>query len=154
MPGTFRLPAGTVVVTYADPQTNVPVNVRLPTEPLVLSGVLPRGAEALDPFIAAESLELTQTVDGQPDAIVPGDSLVRTVAAAICGAPPMLPRELIPSTASDGISEYSDAPALDERDAHGQRGGTPHGAGDPGRRRRRPWGGAAGLRALVRPRQR
>jgi hypothetical protein len=49
VPGTFRLPAGTVVVTYADPQTNVPVNVRLPTEPLMLSGVLPRCAEALAP---------------------------------------------------------------------------------------------------------
>ena len=153
MPGTFRLPAGKVVVTYADPQTNVPATVRLPTEPLMLSGVLPRGAEDLAPFIAAESLELTQAVDGQPDAMVPGDSLVRTVTTTIRGAPPMLPRELILPTAIDGINEYPDAPALDESDAHGKLGGTPHGAGDPGRRRRRRWGGAAGLRALVRPRQ-
>jgi hypothetical protein len=123
-PGTFRLPAAEVVVTYADPQSNDPVTERLPTEPLTLSGVLPAGAEGLDPFIAAESLELTQQVDGKPDAMAPGDSLVRTITATIRGAPPMLLPELIPPTAVDGITAYPDEPVLDERDARGQLGGT------------------------------
>ena len=52
------------------------------TEPIALTGVIPAGAEGLDPFIAAQSLELNQAIEGTPDKMVAGDSVTRRVVAA------------------------------------------------------------------------
>lgn len=122
--GSFRIPAAEVVLTYADPQTNEPVTARLATEPLALSGVLPEGAEDLDPFIAADSLELTQQLEGKPEAMAPRDSLVRTVTATIRGASPIILPDLLPPMAVPGIAAYPDEPVLEEQDEGQGPGGT------------------------------
>lgn len=112
VPGDFAIPPQEVIVTYADPETNRSVKVTLTTEALAFSGVVPEGAEGLDPFIAAESLELVQEIEGEPAAMVPGDSVIRTVTAKVRGTSPMFLPDLLSPTAVDGVAAYPDEPVL------------------------------------------
>jgi hypothetical protein len=122
--GDFAIPPQEVVVTYADPDSQDPARATLSTDTISFSGVVPEGAEGLDPFIAARSLELTQEIDGDPSAMVPGDSVKRTVTAAIAGTSPMFLPDLLPQTVIEGVATYADEPALQERDDRGVVSGT------------------------------
>jgi hypothetical protein len=124
VPGDFAIPPQEVVVTYADPETNQPVRSTLTTDALSFSAVLPAGAERLDPFIAAQALELTQEVEGDPAAMVPGDSVVRKVTAQIRGTSPMFIPDLVLSTAIDGVGAYPDEPVVEESEDRGVLSGT------------------------------
>jgi hypothetical protein len=124
VPGTFALPPQPVVVTYADPQDSTPRHVTLETNPLTFTGVVPKVAEDLDPFVAAETLTLEQTIDGDPAAMTPGDSVTRTVVATVAGTSPMFVPDLLAPVTIDGIAAYPDEPALSETAERGTLGGT------------------------------
>ncbi|HRY25891.1 MAG: BatD family protein [Geminicoccaceae bacterium] len=124
VPGEFAIPPQEVIVTWADPETSEPRKVTLTTEPLTFSGVLPEGAEGLDPFIAAEALELKQEVAGEPEAMQPGDSVTRTIKATIRGTSPMFLPALLPPTDVAGVAAYPDEPVLEESDDRGVLEGT------------------------------
>lgn len=124
VPGKFVIPPQEIAVTFADPQTSRPIEATLETEPLAFAGVIPEAAAELDPFIAAVALDLTQTIDGDPAAMTPGDAVTRTVTATIRGTSPMFLPALLPETAVDGVAAYPDAPALDETSQRGTLNGT------------------------------
>lgn len=124
VPGTFDIPPRDVVVTWVDAATDQPVQVALSTGPLAFAGVLPEGAEGLDPFIAASGLTLKQEVEGTPEAMAPGDSLTRTVTAEIDGVSPMFLPDLLTADSVPGLAAYADEPRHVETDDRGRLGGT------------------------------
>ncbi|WP_108663628.1 BatD family protein [Acuticoccus kandeliae] len=124
VPGRVTLRSAAVTVTYADPETNAPVKATLPAEPITLTGTIPPGAEGLDPFLAADAVSLKETVEGTPDAMVPGDSVTRTVVASIRGTSPMFLPTLLPPTPIDGVRLYPDEPVLEEKNERGAITGT------------------------------
>lgn len=123
VPGEFSIPPREVVVTWADPETNEPRKATLTTGELTFSGILPEGAEGLDPFIAAEALELKQEVAGEPEAMQPGDSVERTIKATIRGTSPMFLPALLPPTDVAGVAAYPDEPVLEESEDRGVQSG-------------------------------
>lgn len=124
IPGTFVLPEAEVIVTWADPDTNEPRKTTLRTEPVTLTGVVPDGAEGLDPFIAGTNVTLEQTITGDPAAMVAGDSMVRSVTATIEGTSPMFLPALLPPVDVPGLRAYADEPVLEIRDNRGDLSGT------------------------------
>jgi hypothetical protein len=110
LPGTVAVPASEVVVTWADPETNAPQRATLATEPLAIAGILPPGAEGLDPFVAADALTLEQTIEGAPEDMAPGAALTRTVVATIRGTAPMFLPKLLPPHDIEGLRAYPDDP--------------------------------------------
>ena len=123
VPGDFSIPPQTVLVTWADPETNKPRRDALRTEPLALRGKLPDGAEGLSPFIGARSVELTQKIEGEPATMKPGDSVKRTVTARVSGTSPMFLPDLLPSVVVEGIAAYPDTPIVNEKEERGVVGG-------------------------------
>jgi hypothetical protein len=124
VPGDFTIPPQEVIVTYADPDSNEAVKVTLRTEVIAFRGVVPEGAEGLDPFIAADALKLEQRIDGEPGAMVPGDSVTRTVVATVSGMSPMFLPDLLAPVVVAGIAFYPDEPTLAETDERGRPGGS------------------------------
>ncbi|WP_424929266.1 hypothetical protein [Amaricoccus tamworthensis] len=124
VPGDFFIPPQEVTVTYADPDTNEPVTATLNTPELGFAGVLPAGAENLDPFVAAASLELEQTVDGDPAGMTPGDSVKRTIVAKVSGTSPMFLPALMTQAQIEGVAAYPDEPVMTETEDRGEIGGT------------------------------
>jgi hypothetical protein len=124
MPGSFAIPPQSVVVTYVDPDTTEPARATLSTGPIVFAGVLPDGAEGLDPFLAARAVDLAQEVVGNPSTMVPGDSFTRTVTARISGTSPMFLPDLLPTHGIEGLAAYSDAPVIEESFDRGVLSGT------------------------------
>ncbi|WP_226575082.1 hypothetical protein [Acuticoccus sediminis] len=124
VPGTIALAPSQILVTYAGATPADVRNAALTTDPVSLVGVVPAGAEDLDPFIAAEELTLKETVEGTPDAMRPGDSVVRTVTAQIRGTSPMFLPRLLPPTDIRGVRTYPDEPVLAESSDRGKISGT------------------------------
>ncbi|MFC3612308.1 hypothetical protein ACFORG_00925 [Lutimaribacter marinistellae] len=124
VPGEFSIPSQEVVVTYSDPESGDPVQVTLETEPLSFTGLLPDGAEGLDPFIAAEALELEQSVEGSPDALAPGDSVTRTVTARVRGTSPIFLPDLLETAQIASVSAYPEDPVVEQSEERGVLSGT------------------------------
>ena len=124
VPGDFAIPPQSLVVTYADPETNEPTQRTLATETISFAGILPEGAEGLDPFLAADAVELSQAVAGNPAAMVPGDSLTRTVTARITATSPMFLPDLLPTTRIEGLAAYPGEPIIEENWERGVLSGT------------------------------
>lgn len=102
-----------VVVTYADPETNAPLEARVSLSDVTFSATVPAGAEGMTPFLAATSLTLTATLDGLPEAPKPGDAFTLTLTTTAEGPPAML----LPALADrlptpDGLRAYPRQPAL------------------------------------------
>lgn len=109
----YDLGAAEAVVTYADPETNAPVEVRLTLPDVAFSATVPAGAEGMDPFLAAASLTLTATLDGLPEAPKPGDAFTLTLTTTAEGPPAMLLPALsdrLPTP--DGLRAYPRQPGL------------------------------------------
>ncbi len=117
--GRFTIPPQPILVTYSDPETSQATQVRLDTPTITLTGVIPEGAENLDPFVAAESLKLAATVEGDPGTMKPGDSVVVTMKAEIAGNSPMFLPRLLPEHTISGIAIYEDEPAVEESQNRG-----------------------------------
>ncbi|MEL6204767.1 MAG: hypothetical protein AAFR47_05600 [Pseudomonadota bacterium] len=114
VPGGVDLPAQEVTVTWADPDTNDPRQVALPTEALTVTGIVPEGAEGLDPFIAADVLTLDQDLTGEPEGMQPGDSVTRTVTATVRGTSPRFVPPLLTASTIAGVRAYPEEPVLEE----------------------------------------
>ncbi len=124
VPGDFTIPAQNVIVTWSNPATGETEKVTLATEPVAFRGVVPEGAEGLDPFIAASELQLTQQIEGAPDAMTPGQSFSRTVTVEVQGVSPMFLPPLTPPGEIPGLAAYPDEPVIEETDTRGDPGGT------------------------------
>lgn len=120
----FALPAQEVTITWADPDTNETRSTIMRTEPVEFAGVIPEGAEGLDPFLAATSLDLAQEIEGNPASMAPGDSAARSITATIQGTSPILLPPLLPPVDIAGLALYPDEPSLVETADGGAPGGT------------------------------
>jgi hypothetical protein len=112
-PADYDIGAAEAVVTYADPETNAPVEARLALPDVAFSATVPAGAQGIDPFLAATSLTLTATLDGLPDTPKPGDAFTLTLTTTAEGPPAMLLPTLsdrLPTP--DGLRAYPRQPAL------------------------------------------
>lgn len=124
IPGTYRIPPQDVVVTWSDPDNANPRQDVVTTPEIAFAGVVPPGAEALDPFIAAETLSLTQEVTGAKELLALGDSVTRVITAKITGASPMFLPALVPDTAVEGVAQYPAEPVMAETGQRGAMAGT------------------------------
>ncbi len=124
VPGTFSIPGQSLQVTYADPQTSEPVKVELAVDPVTLRGIVPKGAEGLNPFIAAKDLSLSQEISENLLDLKPGDSITRTITAKITGASPIILPHLTDVPAIGGFAAYRDNPVVEEHEERGVVSGT------------------------------
>lgn len=111
----FDLGGAEATVRYADPETNERREATLPLPDVVISAVLPKGAEALDPFVSAQNLTLRARVDGLPDAPKPGDAFRLTLTTVATGTrsmllPPLADRLDVPA----GLRAYPRQPELSD----------------------------------------
>lgn len=109
----YDLGVSEVVVTYADPETNAPVEARPRLPDIAFSATVPAGAEGMEPFLAATSLTLTATLDGLPEGPKPGDAFTLTLTTTAAGPPAML----LPALADrlptpEGLRAYPRQPTL------------------------------------------
>lgn len=112
--GNFRIPAKSISVTYADPETSKPVTRQLKADEILFASRIPSGAEGLRPFIAAHSLTLEQNLDGETLEMQPGDAFKRTITARVTGAAPVFVPPLIQPLEADHVSAYPDEPRVGE----------------------------------------
>lgn len=116
VPGRIALPPQDIQLTYANPDGASPLKVTLQTPAMSITGIVPAGAEGLDPFIAANGLKLTQTLSGPTTGMKPGDSVVRTLTARIEGASPYVLAPLLPQVRLPAIKIYPATPQVSEDD--------------------------------------
>ncbi|MFV0513493.1 MAG: BatD family protein [Jhaorihella sp.] len=126
-PGAFEIPAQTMTVTYADPDTTQPVTLDLPVAAVRFEAVLPKEAEGLDPPIVAQRFTLDQTLAGDTGLTV-GGALTRTVTATIEGTTPVLIPQLIETPEAPGtpgpLRAYPDEPKVAESETRGTLSGS------------------------------
>lgn len=111
VPGEITLPAQSVSFTYADADYQ-PVKATAPTDAVILTGLVPPGAEGLDPFLAANALTLNQVIAGAEGELEPGAAITRTVTATIDGSRAMTIPPLLPPLDLPGLSEHPDPPEV------------------------------------------
>ena len=119
VPGAISVPAQTIQITYADPETRDPIIAEVETTPFTLTGSVPEAAKDLDPFIAAESLEIDQEIEGDPAALAIGDALTRRVTVRILGTSSMMIPSLIMAEKVGGLGYYPAEPVLAEKPQRG-----------------------------------
>jgi hypothetical protein len=123
VPGVITLPAQELGITYAGPD-GAPVSVTVATSDISIAGVVPEGAEDLDPFIAASDLSLSQQLSGPTTGLDAGDSVIRTITATMTGASPIVLPALTPAVNLPGIRVYQDSPQITEADDRGALSGS------------------------------
>jgi len=107
-----------VLVTFADPETNEPVQVSVPLPEVKLAATIPDGASGLEPLIIARGFELQQEIEAAEELTV-GDAITRRVTATIVGTSPiMIPSILTPSD-SPNLRAYPKEPRLTETEDRG-----------------------------------
>jgi len=111
----FRFGGETIVLRYANPGADA-VRVEVAVPEVLFRGAVPAGAEALDPYIAGNSLTLTLDVQGDTGNLAAGDALVLRYTAELDGMPAMFLPPLAPSLQLDGASAYADEPEVDDGD--------------------------------------
>lgn len=116
VPGRFELRQQTIPLTYIGEDGTTPIKINAMTDPISLTGILPQGTENLDPFIAAEALELTQELSGPSTKLAPGASMIRSVTARIKGASPIVLPSLLPAVKIPAVRVYPDTPQVAEKD--------------------------------------
>lgn len=122
--GRFEIPPQPIVVTYADPETRKPVVKTLNTDVVSFEGRLPDGAESLDPFIAAEDLELKQVIEGTPEDLAPGDAVTLRITARVKGVSPFFLPPFEAGERQPGLSVYASEPVVTETENRGVLAGT------------------------------
>jgi hypothetical protein len=112
---SYRMAGQTMNITFANPGSNaISVDVEVPE--VVLRGVVPDGAESLDPYIAGRSLKLALEVEGALDDLQAGDVIVLTYSAELDGLPAIFLPPLAPELEFDGVSTYRDMPDVQDGD--------------------------------------
>lgn len=122
--GSFAVPAQDLVVTWSDPDSGDKRQTTLRTDPFTLTGTIPEAAAGLDPFIAAQDLKLERRVEGDPAAMVPGDSVTVTLEARVEGVSPIFLPVLQPAPDLPGLAAYPAEPRVTETETRGVPGGT------------------------------
>ncbi|PZR00316.1 MAG: hypothetical protein DI533_06990 [Cereibacter sphaeroides] len=117
----YVLPPSQIDVTYADPMTNAAMKTPVDMPPIQFSAVVPKGAEGLNPFLAADDFTLAAKIDGPGDAPKPGAVVKLTLTQEAKGTeamllPPLLDGLEIPQ----GLRAYPGQPEL--TDKPGERG--------------------------------
>jgi hypothetical protein len=111
-PGTFAITGQKLGIQFAaQPPATTEATVDLP--PLSFTAAIPEAARGIDPFVAATSLTLRQTIDRLKDAPKVGDAITRTVTIEATGTPAML-LPPISLAAADGLAAYPEQPQLQE----------------------------------------
>lgn len=124
--GNFVIPAQSIAITYADPDTTDPVAFDAPTPQIKFTGTLPPGAETLNPPILASGFTLEQSIEGEGELQV-GGAITRTITAQIDGTTPILIPVLMPQDAADPAAPlrgYAREPVVTTREERGQMSGT------------------------------
>ena len=119
MPGRFEIAGQELVITWAEPGQTDPLQTRVALDPLVVEGVVPEGAEDLDPFIAAQNLTLTRDVSEAEMPLQPGDSVTLTVTAEIEGVSGIFLPPLLPPFTIDGVAVYPSEPRATDTENRG-----------------------------------
>ena len=114
--GRFTIPPRRLRVTYADPETRAPITLDLRSDAISFEGIIPRGTEGLDPFIAAEALVIEQRVEGTSTELAPGGAVTRSVTARVEGMSPLFLPPLIPALDSQVFSAYPKEPLVSEQE--------------------------------------
>ncbi|WP_062762387.1 BatD family protein [Falsirhodobacter sp. alg1] len=119
----FRLPAQPLSLSYADPDTNAPVEATVEIPEIEFSSDLPAGGESLQPFVLASDIHIEDSIDGLGDTPAIGDAVTRTLTITAEGSQAMLLPQILGVTAPEGLRAYPKEPSL--ADAAGQRGEPP-----------------------------
>jgi hypothetical protein len=115
MGASYRMAGQTMSITFANPGSEaISVDVEVPE--VVLRGVVPEGAESLDPYLAGRSLELSIDVEGELDGLEAGDAIVLTYRAELDGLPAIFLPPLAPNLEFDGVAVYRDMPEVEDGD--------------------------------------
>ena len=114
VPGTISIPGQQLTITWADPGQPEPLVTQSMIEPIQVTGIVPEGAEDLDPFIAATGLKLTEDVSTETRDLKPGDSLIRKIVLEIDGTSPLFVPKLLPPHKIEGIASYPAEPEVTE----------------------------------------
>jgi len=114
VPGTFEIPAGEVKVRYRGLEGSDVLEATLPVPAQTVTGIVPEGAEGLDPFVAAEKLALTQTVEGDTSGLAAGSSFTRVLEVKIDGVAPMFLPSVTPEEGLAGLRAYPESPLVEE----------------------------------------
>jgi hypothetical protein len=116
----YRIRGATMRVAYANPGAASVVR-DVPVPDIVFRGIVPAGAESLDPYIAGSALELTLDVEGNDGELAVGDAVVLTYGATLAGLPSMFLPALstgIENVAGEGaVTVYADAARFGDDDA-------------------------------------
>ena len=110
---SYRMAGQTMTVTFANPGSD-PISVKVDVPEVVLRGVVPEGAESLDPYVAGRSLKLALDVEGELDELQAGDALVLTYRAELDGLPAIFLPPLAPALEFEGVSTYRDMPDVQD----------------------------------------
>jgi len=119
----YTLDPQKIPLTYADPDTNQPVPAEAMMPAITFAGTVPKGAEGLKPFIAAEALTISDAIEGPGDDPRPGSAVTRTVTIEAQGTQAMLLPPILGDDAPAGLRAYPREPELS--DQPGERGAAP-----------------------------
>ncbi|MBO6898558.1 MAG: BatD family protein [Shimia sp.] len=119
VPGKFEIPAGEVKVRYRAFEGNDVLEATLPVPAQSVTGVVPEGAEGLDPFVAVENLTLAQTVEGETTGLEAGASFARVIEVKIEGVSPMFLPPVMPEEGLAGLRAYPENPVAEETESRG-----------------------------------
>jgi hypothetical protein len=109
---TYRLTGKTIGVTAANPGAEaLRVDVEVPE--IEFRGVVPAGAEVLDPYVAARRFTLRREIDGDTNSLQVGDAVVVRYIAELDGLPAMFIPPLAPALSAPGMSVYADEPKVE-----------------------------------------
>lgn len=114
VPGSIAIPAQELTITWAEPGKPDPMVMKTSIDSMTVTGVVPDGAEELDPFIAATSLTLTEELSTEERVLKPGDSLTRQVILEIGGTSPLFVPSLLPRHEIQGVASYPAEPDVTE----------------------------------------
>ena len=108
---SYRLSGQSMSITYANPGSE-PITTEVEVPEVFFRGSVPAAAATLDPYVAGRGLELSLSVEGEPDDLAVGDALVLNYVADLDGLPAIFLPPLAPPLSFAGVSVYADAPDL------------------------------------------
>ncbi len=112
----YRLAGQTVSISFANPGGE-PIRAEVELPEVTLRGVVPQGAETLQPYIAGRRLDLNIEVDGATESLQAGDAVVLTYSAELEGLPAIFIPPLAPALQFDGVSVYPEEPKVVDGDS-------------------------------------
>lgn len=121
--GSFTLPDGNVIITYADPDQTDPITYQAPLPTIRFTATVPKGAAGLNSVIIAADFQLEQSLEGETELNV-GDAITRTITAHINGTTAVLIPELTPETDTNELRAYAREPVITETEDRGNLSGT------------------------------